>query len=142
MIFKVIRKFGYPYLTYPGMLKRLYVITLLYLTTWIIKIYPLTIFAITQIEYQHHYCYYYYYYYYHYYYYYYYYFYHTGSKKASKMEGPALTAVWSKSPPLTARCLPWVRIPAWACEKVASDLGLGGVFRRVFSTNYNWLVTN
>ena len=25
----------------------------------------------------------------------------------------------------------WVRIPAWACEKVASDLGLGGVYRRV-----------
>ena len=25
----------------------------------------------------------------------------------------------------------WVRIPAWACEKVASDLGLGGGFRRL-----------
>ena len=25
----------------------------------------------------------------------------------------------------------WVRIPAWTCEKVASDLGLGGGFRRV-----------
>ena len=25
----------------------------------------------------------------------------------------------------------WVRIPTWACEKVASDLGLGGGFRRV-----------
>ena len=25
----------------------------------------------------------------------------------------------------------WVRIPAWACGKVASDLGLGGGFRRV-----------
>ena len=25
----------------------------------------------------------------------------------------------------------WVWIPAWACEKVASDLGLGGGFRRV-----------
>ena len=25
----------------------------------------------------------------------------------------------------------WVRILAWACEKVASDLGLGGGFRRV-----------
>ena len=25
----------------------------------------------------------------------------------------------------------WVRIPAWACEKVASNLGLGGGFRRV-----------
>ena len=50
-------------------------------------------------------------------------------------EGPALTAVWSKAPPLTARCLSplpaWVRILAWACEKVASDLGLGGGFRRV-----------
>ena len=25
----------------------------------------------------------------------------------------------------------WVRIPAWACEKVDSDLELGGGFRRV-----------
>ena len=25
----------------------------------------------------------------------------------------------------------WVRIPAWACAKVGSDLGLGGGFRRV-----------
>ena len=25
----------------------------------------------------------------------------------------------------------WVRIPTWACEKVSSDLGLGGDFRRV-----------
>ena len=25
----------------------------------------------------------------------------------------------------------WVRIPSWACEKVTSDLGLGGGFRRV-----------
>ena len=37
----------------------------------------------------------------------------------------------------------WVRIPAWSCEEVASDLGLGGSFRRVVSsTTYNWLVTN
>ena len=46
---------------------------------------------------------------------------------------PALTAVWSKAPPLTARCLsplPGFRIPAWACEKVASDFELGGGFRR------------
>ena len=25
----------------------------------------------------------------------------------------------------------WFQIPSWACEKVASDLGLGCVFRRV-----------
>ena len=25
----------------------------------------------------------------------------------------------------------WVRIPAWACEKVCSDLGLVGGFRRL-----------
>ena len=25
----------------------------------------------------------------------------------------------------------WVRVPAWACEKVASDVGLGGGFRQV-----------
>ena len=49
--------------------------------------------------------------------------------------GPALTAVWSKAPPMTDYTLSFttacVRIPAWACEKVASDLGLGGGFRRV-----------
>ena len=36
--------------------------------------------------------------------------------------------VLSKARPLTARYLsplPEFRIPAWACEKVASDLGLG-----------------
>ena len=43
-------------------------------------------------------------------------------------------AVWSKAPPLTARYLSSLylsRIPAWACAKVASDLELGGGFRRV-----------
>ena len=29
------------------------------------------------------------------------------------------------------RTTAWVQIPAWACEKVDSDLGLGGGFRRV-----------
>ena len=55
------------------------------------------------------------------------------------LSGPALTAVWSKAPPatdctlsLTTAC---VRIPTWACEKVASDLGLGGGFRQVLGTN-------
>ena len=43
--------------------------------------------------------------------------------------GPALTAHWSEALPLTARSLTtaWVPIPAGACEKVASDLGLGAV---------------
>ena len=48
--------------------------------------------------------------------------------------GPALMAVWSKAPPLTARCLsplPWVQIPAWIFEKVASNFGLGGDLRRI-----------
>ena len=47
----------------------------------------------------------------------------------------ALMAVRSKALPLTASCLSLttvrVRIPPGACEKVASDLGLDGCFRRV-----------
>ena len=47
--------------------------------------------------------------------------------------GPALTAVRSGAATdctlsITSAC---VRIPAWACEKVASDSGLGGGFIRV-----------
>ena len=55
-------------------------------------------------------------------------------KFAKSYRGHALMAERSKAPPLTARCLSplsRVRIVAWACEKVASDLGLGGGFRRV-----------
>ena len=39
----------------------------------------------------------------------------------------------SKAPPLTVNCLTpaRVRIPAWASEKVASDLGLGDGIRQV-----------
>ena len=40
--------------------------------------------------------------------------------------GPALMAVWSKALPLTASCLS--PLPGLACEKVASDLWLGGGF--------------
>ena len=36
----------------------------------------------------------------------------------------------------------WVRIPAWACEKVASDLGLGGGFRRVLRVHYLQLASH
>ena len=47
-----------------------------------------------------------------------------------------LMAMWSKALPLTACLLSfttaWVRIPAAACEKVASDLGLGGGFPGYF----------
>ena len=39
-------------------------------------------------------------------------------------------AVWSNDCTLSLTTA-WVRIPTWACEKVASDLGLGGGFRRV-----------
>ena len=45
--------------------------------------------------------------------------------------GPALMTVWSKAPPLTARCLAPLPGFEWACEKVASDLGLGGGFCQV-----------
>ena len=62
------------------------------------------------------------------------------------MDSLAWMAVWSKVPPLTARCLSttWVRIPVWTCEKVTSDLGLGGGLpgTPVSSTTCNWLVTN
>ena len=56
-------------------------------------------------------------------------------------------AVWSTALPLTANCLSpvRVRIPSGACEKVASDMGLGGGFSLgtpASSTSYNWLVTN
>ena len=53
-------------------------------------------------------------------------------------------AVWSKALPLpltTAR----IRNPSGACEKVASDLRLGGGFRRVTpvsSSTNKWLDTN
>ena len=40
-----------------------------------------------------------------------------------------MMAVWSKALPLTASR---VRIVAGACEKVESDLVLGGGFRQVF----------
>ena len=43
-----------------------------------------------------------------------------------------MMAEWSKALPLTASCLlplPW--LGQGMCEKVASDLGLGGVFCRV-----------
>ena len=56
-------------------------------------------------------------------------------------------AKWSKALPLTARLflplLSRVRLLTWVCEKVATDLMLGGGFRRVlrFSTTiYNRLV--
>ena len=46
-----------------------------------------------------------------------------------------LMAMWSKALAATDCMLSlttaWVRIPAYVCEKVASDLELGGVFRRV-----------
>ena len=45
--------------------------------------------------------------------------------------GPALTAVWSKAPPLSAHCLP--SLPGFDSrpghvKRFASDLGLGGGF--------------
>ena len=54
------------------------------------------------------------------------------------MMGPALMAVWSKTLSVRASCLsplPGSKISAGACEKVASDLGLGGGFRRVNSNS-------
>ena len=60
----------------------------------------------------------------------------------------ALMAVRSNALPLTVSCesltTAWVSIPPKACEKVASDLGLGGVFlpgTPVSATSYDWLVT-
>ena len=50
------------------------------------------------------------------------------------IQGPALTAVWSKEPPLTVRCLSPLsgfESRSGHFEKVASDLGLGGGFRLV-----------
>ena len=60
--------------------------------------------------------------------------------------GPVIIVEWSQALPLTACCLTaaQVHILAGACEKVASDLGLGSVFlagSTVSSTTYNWLVT-
>ena len=45
-------------------------------------------------------------------------------------------AVWTKGFPQTASCLSplLVQIPLGACEKISSDLGLGGGFRRVLAT--------
>ena len=43
-------------------------------------------------------------------------------------------AVWSEAPPLTAvshYCIGSNHIPGLACEKMASDLGLGGGFRGI-----------
>ena len=42
--------------------------------------------------------------------------------------------MWCKALPKAPSCLSvtaWLRIPAGVCEKVASDLGLGGGFRLV-----------
>ena len=56
-------------------------------------------------------------------------------------------AMWSKTLPLTASYLsplPGFQIPAGLREKVTTDLGLGGGFRRIrpdMSTSNNWLVT-
>ena len=49
------------------------------------------------------------------------------------VNGVSLMAVWFKALPLTASCLSPLSgfVPTWACEEVASDLGLGGVFRQV-----------
>ena len=45
-------------------------------------------------------------------------------------------AVWSRASQLTASCLSslpaWVPIPDRACEKVVREVGLSGVFCRVF----------
>ena len=54
-------------------------------------------------------------------------------------------AVWSKARPLTARYLsplPEFRIPAWACEKVASDLGLGSGYNINVSKNKTSQLSN
>ena len=62
------------------------------------------------------------------------------------LRGAALMAEWSQASPLTAYCLS--RLPGFescACEKVVSDLGLGGGFSPgtpVSSGTYNWLVTH
>ena len=55
----------------------------------------------------------------------------SGVHVYKQQSGPVLTAVWSKAPPLTARCLS--PLPGFESrpEKVASDLGLGGGFYRV-----------
>ena len=56
--------------------------------------------------------------------------------------GPALTALWSKAPPLICTLSltsAWVRIPVWACGKVASDLGSGGVFFTGYSGFLHYL---
>ena len=48
---------------------------------------------------------------------------------------PTLMAVWSKALPLIASCLLITTTPLWippgACEKVASDLGLGSGFHQI-----------
>ena len=60
------------------------------------------------------------------------------SKKRGRAVDEGMSCVYlvytlfdNKFPPLLALTTDWVRIPAWVCEKVASDLGLGGGFRRV-----------
>ena len=51
-------------------------------------------------------------------------------KSTKYIFGPALMAIWSKALPLIASCLSHCPVsnPIRACEKVASDLGLGGGF--------------
>ena len=52
---------------------------------------------------------------------------------STEQPGPALTAWWFQVLPFTASCLTTARVqfPAWACEEVTSDLGLGGGFHWV-----------
>ena len=52
----------------------------------------------------------------------------------SMWSGPALTAVWSKAPPLTARCLsplPGFESRRGHVRELPVTWGLGGGFRRV-----------
>ena len=57
----------------------------------------------------------------------------SDDKRSLYSQGSAMMAVWFTDCTLSLTTT-WVRIMAsvaWACENVASDLGLGGGFRRV-----------